>query len=163
MEESLALMLYGCKLAKDLERNLPNLVNQPHSLLKSCEEIIKEFTKIKWRLSQGQMNTIGQFQELQQISPEIQEWLRIGGTGSHQATGLVNAQAILGHRDMFHDHTDEYLEITKMNSSNLDQSIIGESSGRRDAESLRDSGIDGAIQPLSGSNRASSLQRQLRR
>ncbi|KAI3470971.1 hypothetical protein Pfo_027634 [Paulownia fortunei] len=166
MEETLALVLYGCKLAKDLEGNLPNLANQPHTLLKSCEEIIRVFTSIKARLSQGQMSILGhphELQQLDQISAEIQEWLRSGGTGAHRAMDLLNAQAILDDRGTFHDHTDDYLGITKMNSGF--ELMVGELSGRRDVGSLR-GGIGGVIQPLMdapNSSRTSSLQRQRKR
>ncbi|KAK4383152.1 hypothetical protein Sango_2805200 [Sesamum angolense] len=83
MDEGLALVLYGCKLAKDLEQNLPHLARQPDTLLASCEDIIRVFTNVKERLvSRGQTNVSRQPQELQRIDDDIgvsiQEWLRSG-------------------------------------------------------------------------------------
>ncbi|KAK4433473.1 WRKY transcription factor 55 [Sesamum alatum] len=83
MEEGLALVLYGCKLAKDLEQNLPHLARQPDTLLVSCEDIIRVFSNVKERLvSRGQMNVPRQPQELQRLDDHIgvgvPEWLRTG-------------------------------------------------------------------------------------
>ncbi|XP_011076813.1 WRKY transcription factor 55 [Sesamum indicum] len=83
MDEGLALVLYGCKLAKDLEQNLPHLARHPDTLLMSCEDIIRVFTNVKERLvSRGQTNVPRQPQELQRLDDDIgvgiQEWLRSG-------------------------------------------------------------------------------------
>lgn len=183
MEESLALMmLYGCKLAKDLEQNLQVLSNQPDILLTSCEEIIRVFSSIKERLiiSQGQMSILRQTHELQQppddrIGAEIQEWLRTGGATSSTTTtatsstprepmDLLSAQAILGDRS-------KYLESAKMkgmlleqqqSSSGLEFVVRGLSGGNRSSRG----GNFGEIQPLMDapdSSKASPPQRQRRR
>ncbi|KAL0401075.1 UNVERIFIED_CONTAM: WRKY transcription factor 55 [Sesamum latifolium] len=83
MDENLALVLYGCKLAKDLEQNLPHLARHLDTLLVSCEDIIRVFTNVKERLvSRGQTNVPRQPQELQRLDDDIgvgiQEWLRSG-------------------------------------------------------------------------------------
>ncbi|KAL1542050.1 DNA binding domain [Salvia divinorum] len=57
MEEN--LILYGCKLAKEMEQNLPMLANQPEALLASCEEIITIFNGVKERLVALQGNLMG--------------------------------------------------------------------------------------------------------
>ncbi|KAL0303981.1 UNVERIFIED_CONTAM: hypothetical protein Sradi_6266200 [Sesamum radiatum] len=95
MDENLALVLYGCKLAKDLEQNLPHLARHPDTLLASCEDIIRVFTSVKERLvSRGQTSVPRQPQELQRLDDDvgvgIQEWLRSGMVVEHeeQPSGL---------------------------------------------------------------------------
>ncbi|KAL7146675.1 hypothetical protein ABFS83_06G057400 [Erythranthe nasuta] len=94
MEENLvALVLYGCKLAKDLEQSLPVLANQPDILSLSCEEIVRVFSNVKDGLNSNQPSVLNsnlrrQQQQLDhedQIGVQIQEWLRTGGT----TTGVV--------------------------------------------------------------------------
>ncbi|XP_068668937.1 WRKY transcription factor 55-like [Aristolochia californica] len=55
MEESceipLSLILHGCQSAKELESNLPSMVNQPGLLLYSCQEIAALFNKAVIELS----------------------------------------------------------------------------------------------------------------
>nr|XP_016466550.1 PREDICTED: WRKY transcription factor 55-like [Nicotiana tabacum] len=51
MDETTATILYGCKLAKELEANLPNWANQPHLTLNKTEEIVAVFNNVKERLS----------------------------------------------------------------------------------------------------------------
>ncbi|EYU20127.1 hypothetical protein ABFS82_06G056500 [Erythranthe guttata] len=99
MEENLvALVLYGCKLAKDLEQSLPVLANQPDILSLSCEEIVRVFSNVKDGLNSNQPSNLNsnlrreqqQQQQLDhedQIGAEIQEWLRTGGTTT--ATGVA--------------------------------------------------------------------------
>ncbi|KAI3458426.1 hypothetical protein Pfo_015089 [Paulownia fortunei] len=177
MEEILALMLYGCKLAKDLEQNLPMLANQPDMFLISCEEIVRVFSNIKDRLiSHGQMSVLRQPHELQQLDDHIgagiQEWLRTGGTTttttttSREPMDLLNAQAILGDRSKH----QEYPESAKMKgmllqqqqSSGLEFMVSG---GRDVSRSLWGAAV-GEIKPLidaPDSSRASPSQRQRRR
>lgn len=47
MDETINLILMGCKQAKDLEVSLPNMANQPRLLSKSCEDIITIFSAAK--------------------------------------------------------------------------------------------------------------------
>ncbi|XP_073306731.1 WRKY transcription factor 55 [Primulina huaijiensis] len=107
MEETLPLLYHGCKLAKDLEKNLPNLVNNPEIILKSSEEIISVFSRIKDKISLEQMRGIvGESQELQQqlghdIDVGIRQWLKSSGavlSGLHQVTPGVT----------FHEHVLEH-------------------------------------------------------
>ncbi|KAL3622037.1 DNA binding domain [Castilleja foliolosa] len=59
MDENLAsFILYGCKLAKELEQNLPMLANQHDILLFSCEDIIRVFSNIRERLIISQQEQI---------------------------------------------------------------------------------------------------------
>ncbi|OIT03551.1 PREDICTED: WRKY transcription factor 55 [Nicotiana attenuata] len=51
MDETTATILYGCKLAKELEANLPNWANQPQITLNKTEEIVAVFNNVKERLS----------------------------------------------------------------------------------------------------------------
>jgi hypothetical protein len=52
MEETnpISLIQKGCKLARELEVNLPNLTDQPNMISKSCDEIIKVLGTAKERL-----------------------------------------------------------------------------------------------------------------
>ncbi|KAL2526846.1 WRKY transcription factor 55 [Abeliophyllum distichum] len=98
MEETRGSILYGCKLAKNLEENLPNLANQPDFFLRSCDEIIRVFSSIKERLSHEVDHR--QFD----MGVGIQEWLRsAAGTSDHQAMDLLHAQAILGQSSAYQD------------------------------------------------------------
>ncbi|XP_075108207.1 WRKY transcription factor 55-like isoform X2 [Nicotiana tabacum] len=51
MDETTATILYGCKLAKELEANLQNWANQPQFTLNKTEEIVAVFNNVKERLS----------------------------------------------------------------------------------------------------------------
>ncbi|KAK9077982.1 hypothetical protein SSX86_002039 [Deinandra increscens subsp. villosa] len=51
MEEVASLFFHGFKLVKELEENLPNIANQPHVLISSCDEISKVFGDVRDRLS----------------------------------------------------------------------------------------------------------------
>lgn len=45
--ETVSLLLHGCKLARELELNLPNLANQPGSVSVSCEQIVLAFSAVR--------------------------------------------------------------------------------------------------------------------
>ncbi|OVA17303.1 DNA-binding WRKY [Macleaya cordata] len=51
MEETLSVIIHGCKLARDLESNLANLSGSPNVLSNSCNEIIRVFESAIHRLS----------------------------------------------------------------------------------------------------------------
>ncbi|KAM0023650.1 putative transcription factor WRKY family [Helianthus debilis subsp. tardiflorus] len=51
MEEVVALIFHGCKLVKDLEETLPNISNQPHFLISSCDEISRVFGNVREHLN----------------------------------------------------------------------------------------------------------------
>ncbi|CAI9768260.1 unnamed protein product [Fraxinus pennsylvanica] len=166
MEETKLLMLYGCKLAKNIEENLPNLANRPGILLKSCDGIIGVFSNLKELLSRGQMIS-GQSQELQQtdnIGAGIQEWLKTGGKSYHQATDLHNPQAVLGNPRTrgFSEGCANLKGVLGQQESGLELMISG-----MNVKSFA-GGIGGEIiQPVdvdaSGSIRASSSQCKRRR
>lgn len=134
MEEN--LILYGCKLAKELEQNLRMLLaNQPETLLASCEEIINIFSSVRERLivSHGQMSFPRQPADHSGGGAGIQELLRSGGgatslTPATTSTSLepmdllMSAQAMLGDRSKF------YLEQQRQppaSSSGLDFTFGG--------------------------------------
>ncbi|KAA8539703.1 hypothetical protein F0562_026395 [Nyssa sinensis] len=83
MDETISSMIKnGCKLAKDLELNLPYLANlQPNILSKSCDEIASMFINARDRL-----NALAVYHDQPR---EVQEWLRYGCT---RAMDLLNAQ-----------------------------------------------------------------------
>ncbi|KAF8397047.1 hypothetical protein HHK36_018685 [Tetracentron sinense] len=86
MEETLSLIIHGCKLVRDLESNLPNLINQPNFLPDTCNEIIKVFTSAVHRLnshhppSYDPHMVFGEPPEARlpeiDAGPVVQEWLR---------------------------------------------------------------------------------------
>ncbi|KAI4372880.1 hypothetical protein MLD38_011063 [Melastoma candidum] len=49
-DDTINLILHGCKLVKDLEVSLPNIANQPALLSKFCEDIIAVFFATKQRI-----------------------------------------------------------------------------------------------------------------
>ncbi|KAH0660528.1 hypothetical protein KY289_029276 [Solanum tuberosum] len=87
MEETIATILYGCTLSKEMEANLPNWANQRDVLLSKTEEIIAVFSNVKERL------IINQQQEV------VQEWL--SNSGHQQALELFHA----ADQNMLSDHT----------------------------------------------------------
>ncbi|MCE3051130.1 WRKY transcription factor, partial [Datura stramonium] len=81
MEETIATIVYGCKLGKEVEANLPNWANQPGVLLSKTEEIIAVFNNVRERLMSQQ----------QQQQHVVQEWLSSSGTTSQQPLELFHA------------------------------------------------------------------------
>ncbi|KAI3930242.1 hypothetical protein MKW92_048946 [Papaver armeniacum] len=57
MEETLSMIIHGCKLARDLESNLANLTGQPNVLSSSCNEILRVFEVSANRLNELMMST----------------------------------------------------------------------------------------------------------
>lgn len=74
MEETIATILYGCTLSKEMESNLPNWANQRDVLLSKTEEIIAVFSNVKEKLI---------------INEVVQEWLST--SGHPQALELFHA------------------------------------------------------------------------
>ncbi|PWA65019.1 DNA-binding WRKY [Artemisia annua] len=56
MEEIVSLIFHGCKLVKELEERLPNIANQPHVLISSCDEISRVFGNVREQLSSAVHN-----------------------------------------------------------------------------------------------------------
>ncbi|KAI3882579.1 hypothetical protein MKX03_010698 [Papaver bracteatum] len=56
MEETLSIIIHGCKLARDLESNLANLTGQPNVLSSSCNEILRVFEMSANRLNELMMS-----------------------------------------------------------------------------------------------------------
>ncbi|KAJ6297110.1 hypothetical protein OIU78_022772 [Salix suchowensis] len=112
MDDTVSLILHGCKLAEDLALNLANLANQPENLSKSCEEIIRVFADAKERLSFHQLSTTlyphpmlfrepQDLQHQQNIDPILQEWLGSSCTSAmetllHQTPGVMAERSALG-------------------------------------------------------------------
>ncbi|KAJ6762280.1 WRKY TRANSCRIPTION FACTOR 55 [Salix koriyanagi] len=112
MDDTVSLILHGCKLAEELALNLANLANQPENLSKSCEEIIRVFADAKERLSFHQLSTTlyphpmlfrepQDLQHQQNIDPILQEWLGSSCTSAmetllHQTPGVMAERSALG-------------------------------------------------------------------
>ncbi|XP_059274879.1 WRKY transcription factor 55 [Lycium ferocissimum] len=80
MDETTAIILYGCKLGKELEANLPNWANQRGVILNKTEEILAVFNNVKERL-------MSHHQHQQQV---VQEWLS-SSAATTQALELFHA------------------------------------------------------------------------
>lgn len=95
MDEINSLIFHGCKLAGDLQSNLPALSNDPGFLLKSCDEIVRVFGAARDRLnSQGSTTYAGQTShESEMCGGMVQEWLRYGG-GSQAMSLLLQTQLL---------------------------------------------------------------------
>ncbi|GFZ15113.1 WRKY DNA-binding protein 55 [Actinidia rufa] len=81
MEETNSLVLYGCKLARELELSLPNMANHPSLLSRSCDEIIRVFS-----MARNQLN-VHESQVAEHGGGVVQDWLR-----STQAMSLIHTQ-----------------------------------------------------------------------
>ncbi|KAI3704984.1 hypothetical protein L1987_75214 [Smallanthus sonchifolius] len=79
MEDIVTLFFHGCKLVKDLEETLPNIANQPHVLISSCDEISKVFGNLRDRLS-GAVQDYGHHEAppaaMEVGGGSVSEWLR---------------------------------------------------------------------------------------
>ncbi|KAG8381006.1 hypothetical protein BUALT_Bualt06G0075900 [Buddleja alternifolia] len=164
MEESLPLIAYGCKLAKEIEQNLPNLATQPDILLSNCEEILRVFGNIRERLvSQAQMSIVpkqqqagDEFQQLgDHIGVGIQEWLRRGTSGAtHESMSLLNAVVESGRmKGTMEESGLEFKVRDLMGGRDVARSLAGGTRGE----------IVGPIINAPDSNRTSSSQRQRKR
>lgn len=147
------LILYGCKLAKEMEQNLPVLANRPEALVASCEEIINVFSSVRERVivSQGEMMSFHGGGG----SGRIQEWLRSGGgdasltpatsgttSGPREPMDLLSAQSMLGGGGDRH----KVLESGKMKGMQLERPSSGLDfmfAGGRDAGRI---GVVGDVQ-----------------
>lgn len=165
MDENLvAFILYGCKMARDLEQNLPMLGNQQDILLASCEEITRVFNSIKEALiSQREMSIDG--------GGGIQDLLRSGGattstttaTTGHESMEFPGAQA-LGDKSKYLDNFEsgkmkEMLPVHKFK-------IHGLSGGNDASGSSRDITFQNSSRPLTNApdpNRSSPPLRHRRR
>nr|AXY96408.1 WRKY transcription factor 55 [Canarium album] len=124
MDDLISLILHGCRLAKDLESNLPNLANQPPNLLsRSFDDIINIFHTAKERLNAlppssspslspsffypAQTSTQLSYHpshphlNLQSIDPtlNLQEWLRSSVTQAME--GVIQTQLFPDHKTPF--------------------------------------------------------------
>ncbi|GLT74049.1 hypothetical protein SLA2020_458700 [Shorea laevis] len=88
-DDTLGLILSGCKSAKDLESNLSSLANQPELLSQSIDAIIRSFAGAKDRL----INVHHHMLSSQQQDPSLQQWLRYGM--ATQATDVVHQQQVI--------------------------------------------------------------------
>lgn len=104
MEESTrSLILCACELARNLESNLPNLVNEPDLLSMSIADIVKTFTDAKERLLFSQHQTPPSSSFARNLQPQIdanstsfmQQWLiRSSGNCARPVDQLVQMQQL---------------------------------------------------------------------
>lgn len=84
MEEIVSLIYNGCRLARDLEVNLPNLANQPEILWNNCDEIVRIFTDTRDRISAQ----FGGGNQSENVGGAMQQWLQLV---QHQEGGSEGA------------------------------------------------------------------------
>ncbi|XP_074354088.1 WRKY transcription factor 55-like isoform X3 [Apium graveolens] len=73
MEEIVSLIYNGCRLARDLEVNLPNLANQPEILWNNCHEIVRIFTDTRDRINAQ----FGGGNQSENVGGAMQQWLQL--------------------------------------------------------------------------------------
>ncbi|KVI09991.1 WRKY transcription factor 55-like [Cynara cardunculus var. scolymus] len=79
MEEIVSLIFHGGKLVKELEESLPNIANQPHVLISSCDEISRVFGNARERLTLAVQDYGTHHESLPQMEVgggSVPEWLR---------------------------------------------------------------------------------------
>ncbi|KAI6670247.1 hypothetical protein NL676_005132 [Syzygium grande] len=88
MDDIINLILRGCRLARELELNMPNMANQPNRLAISCEEIIQAFSAIREQLVHNPLDAgSGGYRGMQEPhQSEVQ-----AGSGSSNFEGLLGS------------------------------------------------------------------------
>lgn len=88
MDDIINLILRGCRLARELELNMPNMANQPNRLAISCEEIIQAFSAIREQLVHNPLDAGSSgYREMQEPHrSEVQ-----AGSGSSNFEGLLGS------------------------------------------------------------------------
>ncbi|PQQ05910.1 WRKY transcription factor 55 [Prunus yedoensis var. nudiflora] len=103
-ETTISLILQACKLARDLESNLPNLANQPNLLSNSLDEITKNFVTARERVYGQDPSTSSCLHNMltlahqQQIGTSpVQEWLR--SNYAQQAMDIIQTQLVADQKE----------------------------------------------------------------
>ncbi|RVX03056.1 WRKY transcription factor 55 [Vitis vinifera] len=150
MEETLSHIVRGCKLARELESNIPNLAKQPRMLAKSCDEIMKIFGTAKERLNAQDDHSAYPYMFAQasgmETSGEMQEWLKTSYLQALQAQYGLTESKVGG------------IEPVTLSGH------PGFELGGRDREgSARSTGSGGEFQAMEGSDSGNSNSQRLRR
>lgn len=161
MEEIISLLIQqGCKLARELESNLPNLADKPNMLSKSCEEIINAFRSAKERLhsSQEAHDPHMIFRQLQQAETQIETSLQ----GWKRPSTAYSTQPIM---DMLQMQLQADRSPFNMRAGSGSSSDSLFAAGRELEGSARSRSIGGEFQSMDASDSGivSSSQRQRRR
>ncbi|PQQ03152.1 WRKY transcription factor 55 [Prunus yedoensis var. nudiflora] len=103
-ETTISLILQACKLARDLESNLPNLANQPNLLSNSLDEITKNFVTARERVygqdpstSSCLHNRLTLAHQQQIGTSHVQEWLR--SNYAQQAMDIIQTQLVADQKE----------------------------------------------------------------
>ncbi|KAL6326596.1 hypothetical protein AAG906_008458 [Vitis piasezkii] len=150
MEETLSHIVRGCKLARELESNIPNLAKQPRMLAKSCDEIMKIFGTAKERLNAQDDHSAYPYMFAQasgmETSGEMQEWLKTSYLQALQAQYGLTESKVGG------------IEPVTLSGH------PGFELGGRDREgSARSTGSGGEFQAMEGSDSGNSNSQRSRR
>lgn len=104
-ETTVSLILHACKLARDLESNLPNLANQPNLLSNSLDEITRNFVTARERVYGQDPSTSSSLHNMltlahqQQIgTSQVQEWLR--SSYAQQAMDIIQTQLVADQKEV---------------------------------------------------------------
>ncbi|VVA18545.1 PREDICTED: WRKY [Prunus dulcis] len=104
-ETTISLILHACKLARDLESNLPNLANQPNLLSNSLDEITRNFVTARERVCGQDPSTSSSLHNMltlahqQQIrTSQVQEWLR--SSYGQQAMDIIQTQLVADQKEV---------------------------------------------------------------
>ncbi|KAJ0909540.1 putative transcription factor WRKY family [Helianthus annuus] len=129
MEEIASLLSFGCKLVKDLEETLPNMANQPHVLISSCDDISKVFGNVRDRLSMA-VQDYGNHEAQAGGGGSVSEWLRSSQTMNMQVLHEHEPVAQHGQQHRFdqgvggQEHLDGSLLRTRRRKHEADRRTI---------------------------------------
>lgn len=129
MEEIVSMFLHGYTLVKDLEQNLPNIANQPHVLISSCDEISTVFGNVRDRLRSMAGQDYGHHEAPTAMAVgggSVSEWL----IRSTQAMNMVVHDQHLAHHQR---HGFEGIGGQDMGGGNVEvmETDVGQSSIQR--------------------------------
>uniref|UniRef100_A0A2N9EUQ7 WRKY domain-containing protein n=1 Tax=Fagus sylvatica TaxID=28930 RepID=A0A2N9EUQ7_FAGSY len=168
MEETnpISLIQKGCKLARELEVNLPNLTDQPNMISKSCDEIIKVLGTAKERLYSTQYQDPISLTHMMFRQAQAQESQQAQIEGAGDLRGWLSSNFS---QSMDILQTQFQAERSPFNTQELGSDVRNIAAGisRDHARSSRSIGGEVQVQPIdhvsdSGMG-SSSSQRQRRR
>lgn len=150
MEEIIPLIFHGCKLARELESNLPNLANQPNILWQSCDQIVRIFSNTRDRINAQLLINRGGDDQVENIGGAMlqqQQWLRYSP---------VHSTDLVLHPQLLEQQQDQ---------AGLLEGIVLPNLGGGEMERWRGSGGDEVVQPMdvADAGRGSSSQRSTSR
>ncbi|XP_071707796.1 WRKY transcription factor 55-like [Rutidosis leptorrhynchoides] len=111
MEEIVSLILHGCKLVKNLEETLPNIANQPHVLINSCDDISRVFGNVREKLSTALQEYRHHEPPMEVGGGSVPEWLR----GSRSMDMVLHDEQLVLHQQ----HGSDAIASQELGSGNV--------------------------------------------